>query len=65
MICENDQTRLLDYDEFNELVEKGEIVVPKISEKEIMDRSKGDALTKSIVILQTLWFIMQCVARHV
>jgi hypothetical protein len=58
-----DETRLLDYEMFNELVESGEIAVPKISEEEIMDRSKGDAFTKSVVIMQTLWFMAQCRAR--
>ena len=35
----------------------------KISEEDIKDRSKGDILSKSIAILQTTWFIFQCVAR--
>ncbi|KAG6815155.1 hypothetical protein H0H87_004633 [Tephrocybe sp. NHM501043] len=30
-----------------------------ISEKEILDRSKGDALAKSLVLLQATWFILQ------
>jgi hypothetical protein len=33
------------------------------SEKEIRDRSKGDALAKLIVVLQTLWFIAQYLGR--
>src|SRR5260221_3286204 len=35
----------------------------KISEEDIKDRSKGDILSKLIVILQTTWFILQCIAR--
>src|SRR5260221_2135405 len=35
----------------------------KISEKDIKDRSKGDILSKLIAILQTTWFILQCIAR--
>lgn len=31
--------------------------------KEIADRSKGDALTKGFAILQTSWFVVQCIAR--
>jgi len=31
----------------------------------IMDRSKGDALSKGIAILQTGWFILQCIARKI
>ncbi|KAJ7665221.1 hypothetical protein DFH06DRAFT_985484 [Mycena polygramma] len=30
---------------------------------EIKDKSKGDALSKSIVLLQGLWFTAQCIAR--
>jgi hypothetical protein len=33
------------------------------TEEEITDRSKGDALSKSIFILQSTWFIFQCIAR--
>ncbi|KAJ3572780.1 hypothetical protein NP233_g2861 [Leucocoprinus birnbaumii] len=36
-----------------------------ISEGEINDKSKGDFFTKLIVIIQTTWFIVQCVARWV
>ena len=32
---------------------------------EIMDRSKGDILSKIIFMTQTSWFIAQCIARHV
>src|SRR5260370_26621639 len=35
----------------------------KISEEDIKDRSKGDILSKLIAILQTTWFILQCIAR--
>ncbi|KXN92714.1 hypothetical protein AN958_06992 [Leucoagaricus sp. SymC.cos] len=34
-----------------------------ISEEEINDKSKGDAFTKLVVVLQTSWFIIQCIAR--
>ncbi|KAJ3560766.1 hypothetical protein NP233_g10620 [Leucocoprinus birnbaumii] len=34
-----------------------------ISEDEINDKSKGDFFTKLIVVIQTTWFIIQCVAR--
>ena len=30
---------------------------------EIKDRGKSDWLAKSLVLLQTLWFVMQCIAR--
>jgi len=39
------------------------IDIPDITVAEIEDRSKGDALWKIIAILQTSWFIIQCIAR--
>ena len=36
---------------------------PTISEEEINDKSKGDGLTKTIVILQLLWFSVQFIGR--
>ncbi|KAJ3560767.1 hypothetical protein NP233_g10621 [Leucocoprinus birnbaumii] len=36
-----------------------------MSENEINDKSKGDAFTKFVVVIQTSWFILQCVARWV
>jgi hypothetical protein len=38
---------------------------PRISKAEIEDKSKGDAISKSAVILQTGWFVTQCIARGV
>ena len=40
-----------------------DIKIPKLTAADIADRSKGDALSKIIAILQTTWFIVQCVAR--
>jgi len=36
----------------------------RITEEGIADRSKGDALFKIILTLQSTWFIIQCIARH-
>ena len=33
------------------------------TEEEIRDRGKSDWLAKSLVLLQTSWFVMQCIAR--
>ena len=33
------------------------------TEEEIKDKGKGDWLAKSLVLLQTSWFVMQCIAR--
>jgi hypothetical protein len=40
-----------------------DIEIPEISAASIEDRSKGDALSKIIAILQTTWFIVHSVAR--
>ncbi|KDQ49518.1 hypothetical protein JAAARDRAFT_42852 [Jaapia argillacea MUCL 33604] len=36
---------------------------PRITEIQIQDRSKRDALSKAVIMVQTTWFILQCVAR--
>ncbi|KAF8646096.1 hypothetical protein AX16_007383 [Volvariella volvacea WC 439] len=40
------------------------IIFPTISEEEIQDKAKGDFLSKLVVIIQTSWFVVQCIARH-
>ncbi|KAI0062775.1 hypothetical protein BV25DRAFT_1915899 [Artomyces pyxidatus] len=45
------------------LVETGNLVPP--TEDEIRGWSQGDALSKGLAIVQTLWFVVQCVARRV
>ncbi|ESK86857.1 hypothetical protein Moror_3452 [Moniliophthora roreri MCA 2997] len=37
----------------------------KLTEAEIQDRSHADALTKGIALIQTTWFILQCIARAI
>jgi hypothetical protein len=39
--------------------------IPLPLEEEIQDRSKSDWLAKMIAFLQTLWFVMQCIARKI
>ena len=36
-----------------------------LSKAEIKDKGKGDSLAKSLVLLQTSWFVMQCIARAI
>ncbi|KAG9055563.1 hypothetical protein FS842_001837 [Serendipita sp. 407] len=50
-------------DRFNvcRLVENGELELPP--EVEIDDKSKSDWIAKSLVLFQTLWFVVQCIAR--
>lgn len=38
---------------------------PNSSEKEIQDKSKGDSFSKGFAVLQTTWFVSQCIARGV
>ena len=55
--------RVLVARELEELSGAGKIEWPTITEEEIADRSKGDYLSKAIVLFQTTWFIGQCIAR--
>jgi hypothetical protein len=36
---------------------------PRIATEDIKDQSKGDVITKGLVVLQTGWFIVHCIAR--
>jgi hypothetical protein len=46
-------------------IHEGSVKMPIIIEADIEDRSKGDALSKGIAILQLLWFILQLVAQYI
>jgi hypothetical protein len=39
--------------------------IVRVRDYEIFDRSKGDEVTKGLAMLQTAWFIAQCVARRI
>ncbi|KZP22449.1 hypothetical protein FIBSPDRAFT_664611, partial [Athelia psychrophila] len=45
-----------------ELVRRGHLIPPTADE--ISNQSKGDALSKGVAIFQTLWFMLQCIARR-
>ncbi|KAL8980024.1 MAG: hypothetical protein Q9205_004780 [Flavoplaca limonia] len=38
-------------------------VIPFVSEEEIWDKSKANALAKTTVCIQATWFCAQCIAR--
>jgi hypothetical protein len=45
------------------LLEKEEIDLP--TNRDIQDKGKHDWFAKTIVLLQTFWFVTQCIARHI
>lgn len=53
----------LSRDDIKLLIENSNVVVP--TQRELQDKSKGDAISKGVVIVQTLWFLIQCAARIV
>ena len=61
---EAEEGTILTLEMLRELVKDPEFRI-RITEEEIADRSKGDALSKMIFILQSSWFICQCIGRLV
>jgi hypothetical protein len=59
------QVAVLTLHDFQRVIAAKNVEFPKITAAEINDRSKGDGLAKLIAILQTSWFIAQCIARTV
>ncbi|KAG1897057.1 uncharacterized protein F5891DRAFT_1192479 [Suillus fuscotomentosus] len=55
--------RTLQYDDILKLIDKGFIDVPTLTAKQIHDKSKGNAISKGLIILQVAWFIMQLITR--
>ena len=61
---EDPRGEVLSFDRYKRLAaENTTFELPKITSADIKDRSKGDFLSKLIAILQTTWFILQCIAR--
>ncbi|KAG1814687.1 uncharacterized protein BJ212DRAFT_1577825 [Suillus subaureus] len=66
MLYVNDKPRAtLTPDELLGFVREGSVEMPDIVEADLEDRSKGDALSKGIAIIQLGWFILQLVTRYV
>ena len=55
--------RLLGIPLWGSAPEPPQISFPTITAAEIHDKARGDFLSKTIVILQSIWFIVQCAAR--
>ncbi|KAI0059842.1 hypothetical protein BV25DRAFT_1918212 [Artomyces pyxidatus] len=53
----------LSRDDIVKLVASGEVVPP--TDEEIRNWSQSDVLSKTLAVVQTLWFIVQAIARHI
>ncbi|KAG2069409.1 hypothetical protein BDR04DRAFT_690918 [Suillus decipiens] len=66
MLYENDKPcHALQPDQVLELIRNRCIDVPALTENQIHDRSKGNAISKGLIMLQVVWFIMQLITRHI
>jgi len=69
MLYENNKPKkVLEYEDltnFHGLYHQGRIEFPTVTEDDIKDRSKADALSKGMVLGQTTWFIAQCISRRI
>ena len=64
MLYEGDVARgVLSPERFSELLDAGKIEFPTVTVEEIEDRSKADGFSKTIALVQTFWFVAQCIAR--
>ena len=64
MLMDGDERKgVLTPGKLRNLLREGKIAFPSITEEEIKDRSKADGLAKGILVLQTTWFIAQCISR--
>ena len=57
--------QVLSPEKFTQLIDAGCIEFPFITKEEIYDKSKGQPILGVITFLQTLWFVVQCIARRV
>ncbi|TFK33851.1 hypothetical protein BDQ12DRAFT_657463 [Crucibulum laeve] len=64
MLVEDSQARTLSFSDMEQLERAGRIDWPTITAEEISDRSKSDPLAKGFVLIQTSWFIIQCLGRY-
>jgi len=66
ILCVDGQPRVtLTPDELLHFARDGFVDIPDIARADIEDRSKGDILSKGIVILQLIWFVVQLAARYI
>ncbi|KAF5354075.1 hypothetical protein D9756_007256 [Leucocoprinus leucothites] len=60
---DGEPVKVLTFERLVRSIESGEVDIPQIFVEDINDKSKGDLLSKSVAIIQTLWFVAQCIAR--
>ena len=66
MLYQGDEPKgVLSPERLEDFCKEGKIKFPTITEKEIQDRSKANALSKTLVIGQTAWFMLQCATRAI
>ncbi|KXN82158.1 hypothetical protein AN958_02967 [Leucoagaricus sp. SymC.cos] len=54
---------VITFKQLQHMIDNKIIDLPSLSEEDILDKSKGDLLTKILVVLQMTWFIVQCTGR--
>lgn len=52
-------------DDIKFVVQNSEGMPDLPNKDDINDKSKGDGFSKTVTVLQTLWFVMQCIARAI
>lgn len=52
-------------EELESLCETEDIDFPDIAERDIKDKSKANILSSGLVIIQTVWFMLQCIERTI
>ncbi|KAF8998945.1 hypothetical protein BDQ17DRAFT_1283009 [Cyathus striatus] len=62
--CSADHKGAISPMRFDALLQEGKITFPTIKKEEIQDKSKADGLSKIILAVQALWFVIQCIGRH-
>ncbi|KAF9563332.1 hypothetical protein CPC08DRAFT_661932 [Agrocybe pediades] len=59
------RTEILCPEKLEILTREGAIRFPNIDQEDIQDKSKGDGFSKGMAILQTFWFMAQCLTRKI
>lgn len=64
ILCEDGvPVQVLDYPRLKSHIQNKTIDIPRITSAEVQDRSKGDFISKGVVLVHTTWFVVECIAR--